>query len=151
MKLEIQKKHIYIGIPALVLAWYCWGVLQNSSLITSVTISLNDYSIEHRDNTFGELGKADEAPDYHLRYLSRKGWQDLGSFRNTWIGNGLEFKPERKIRRNDILEFQLIDVDTGEDEILEHFRFKKKLHKGGNYTLTASTEVDLKSGITWLF
>lgn len=132
-------------------AWFFWGVFQNSVHVSSVRISLNDHSIEHRDNTFGELGKVDEAPDYRLLYLSRNGWKELGSFANTWIGNGLEFKPEQRIRRKDIIELQLVDADTGSDDILEHFRFKDDTHKGRNYTISASTIRDWKSGLTWIF
>ncbi len=151
MKLDKHIVYIVKGVAVLILAWIFWGVFQNSNLVTSVTISLNDYSIEHRDNTFGDLGKADEAPDYRLMYLSKKGWIELGSYANTWIGNGLEFKPDRRIRLKDIRELQLVDADTGRDEILEHFPFEGKLHIGRNYTITAATKVDLKSGLKELF
>ncbi|MEX0321936.1 MAG: hypothetical protein AB3N63_07230 [Puniceicoccaceae bacterium] len=151
MKLEKHTYYIVQGLVVLLFAWIFWGVFQNSNLISSVTISLNDYSIEHRDATFGELGKADEAPDYRLMYLSKKGWQELGSFANTWIGSGLEFKPEQAIRRKDIIELRLVDADTGEDDLLEHFAFDKKILKGRNYTITASTRVDWKSGFSWFY
>lgn len=150
VKLEKQTYYILPGLIGLLVAWISWATFQNATLISSITISLNAYSIEHRDSTLGEWGKANEAPDYRLMYLSKQGWNELGSFANTWIGSGLEFKPNQTLRRKDIIELRLVDVDTGEDDILEHFQFDRKIHKGRNYTIAAKTKVDWKSGFRWL-
>ena len=151
--MKIDKKILYprLGLAVLFVLWAVIGICLNSERITSVKVTLNEGGIEHKDKSLGAIGKEDEAPDYRMRFRTDDGWRDLGTFGNTWIGEGLVFVPSSNIPEREIIELQLLDDDKLENDVLEQFPYESRLHVGNNYTIETATSISLESGFAWFF
>ena len=151
--MKIDRKLLYAieGMVVLFVIWAIAGVFIHATRISSVYVSLNEDGIEHKDKSIGELGKMDEPPDYRLRCRTNDGWVELGTFVNTWIGEGLVFVVNPNLPSKEVIEIQLLDDDKFEDDVLEQFPYDGGRYTGGDYTIEVTETMSLESGFSWFF
>ena len=151
--IRISKRLLYLieGGVLVFIGWAIFGVGMNSVSLDSVTVRLTPGGEEYRDKTVLGIGKNEEPPDYQLKVQTTDSTELIGIFANTYIGEGLEFKPQRSIPKRDIIGFQLTDKDTIESDVLEQFPYDEDLYQGENYTFQIANRIDIESGLAWFF
>ncbi len=151
--MKINRK-LLRAIEAFALALLVWcvvGVALHMDRLESVMVTLDANGTEHLDKTLLGVGKADEAPDYRLRVRVSDRWYDLGTYSNTYIGDGLKFSTNTNYPIHEIEEFQLLDEDKLENDVIEQFPFDSLTHNGNNYNFQINKGKDLSAGFAWFF
>lgn len=152
MKLDPKVNKILNACILGFVAWAIVGVFRNSTQLSTVSVILLPDGVEHVDKTFLKIGEADKAADYQLRVRSTKeGWLDLGTFANTPIGTGIDFKPSDTYPTRTIQEVQLLDHDKIESDILDQGPIENKQYTGSNYQFKIESEFSIEAGLHWFF
>ena len=147
------KRLLYLieAVIVIFIAWAIFGILSNSKSLKSATVTLSDGGVEYHDKTVLGVGKDDAAADYWLRAFTTEGVVDLGTYANTEIGKGLTFTPQQNVPLKEIVEFQLLDKDRFENDVLLEFPFDSNKHVGTNYTLEVQSSTSIEAGFAWFF
>jgi hypothetical protein len=130
---------------------FVYGCLANADAITQVRLRLLAGSEEPRDHQLPGFGDDDLLPDYMLRVYTGDRWRQIGTRPNTSAKDWLTFPVTDPMPLRHAFEFQLIEDDKLEDDVLEVVPIIGNRLKGKNFEYEVSTEGSLKSGMEWFF
>lgn len=153
--MKLNKKIVWVveAVGLFLIFWSVVGIAVNTGTLSEVTVTLKTDRVEHRDKTILGVGNDDEAPDYQLRVKAKGRWKDLGTYGNSWVREGLTFKPNENIPMHEVTEIQLLDLDKLESDLLEQVPVGEESYSysGNNYVFQVATTNEVESGFAWFF
>lgn len=152
----MDTKHIRIyligAIAALVVLFGVFS-FQNSTIVSSVAIQLNEGAREHRDPTILGLGKEHQLPDYRVKLHVTKRFLniDLGTKLNTSATNWLEYPVKDIVPLRHVQEVLIIEDDKVVSDILERFQIVDQTALGKSYHCRLNVTRSFEAGMRWFF
>jgi hypothetical protein len=126
---------------------------QNSSIVTSVAIRLNEGVREHRDPTILGLGREHQLPDYRVKLHVTKRFLniDLGTKLNTSATNWLEYPVKDIVPLRHVQEVLIVEDDKVASDILERFQIVDQTAQGKSYHCRLNMTRSFEAGMQWFF
>ena len=149
----MPKKYRVFLVVSMVFATAAFGVpiLLNSWNIDSVRVVLKQGAREARDVSFAMIGKDEAAPDYNLDIRLGKKWMDCGTYANTCIGEGLEYKIQGLAPTYLARDIRWVEKDKLESDLLEQMPISSDHLVGNSYEFHIARAFDLEAGFSWFF
>lgn len=124
---------------------------QNSLVVTGVSIKLIPGAKEHRDHSFGKIGKEHELPDYRvkLNVHRRLANFDLGRRLNVSAADWVEFPVSDRVYVRRLQEIIIYDDDKMENDILDRFPISSSNGRGTKYECKITSARTLDAGLAW--
>ena len=149
----MPKKYRFFFVVSMFFAAAAFGVpiLLNSWKIDSVRVVLKQGAREPCDVSFAKIGKDEAAPDYNLAIRLGKKWMDCGTYANTGIGEGLEYKIQGLAPTFLAREIRWVEKDKLNSDLLEQLPIGSDHLVGNSFEFHVERAFDLEAGFAWFF
>ena len=146
-----NKKYVFTIAGILLLAIGLCVAYQNSLVVTSVSIKLLPGIKEHRDLSFGKLGKEHELPDYRVKLNVHRRLLhfDLGTRLNVSAVEWLEFPVSDRVYVRRLQEVIIIEVEKLADHVLDRIPIASNQARGTKYECKVTSARTWDAGLAW--
>jgi hypothetical protein len=146
-----NKNYLFTVAGILLLSIGLFVAYQNSLVVTSVSIKLLPGTKEHRDPSFGKLGKEHELPDYRVKLNVHRRLLhfDLGTRLNVSAVEWLEFPVSERVYVRRLQEVIIIEVEPLTDHILDRIPIASSQARGTKYECKAASARTWDAGLAW--
>jgi hypothetical protein len=146
-----NKNHLYTVAGVLLLVIGLMVAFQNSLVVTCVSIKLIAGINEHRDHSFGKLGKEHELPDYRVKLnIHRKLSNiDLGTRLDVSAAEWIDFPVSDRVYVRRLQEVIIIEDDMVKNDILDRFPVSSSNARGTKYECKVASARTWDAGLAW--
>ena len=146
-----NKSYLYTVAGLLLLVIGLFVAFQNSLIVTCISIKLLAGIKEHRDHSFGKIGKEHELPDYRvkLNVHRRLAHIDLGRRLNVSAAEWIAFPVSDRVYVRRLQEVIVIEDDKVENDILDRFPVSASEARGTKYECKITSARTWDAGLAW--
>ena len=146
-----NKSYLCTAAGILLLVLGLFVAFQNSLVVTGVSIKLIAGIKEHRDHSFGKIGKEHELPDYRVKLNLHRSLSniDLGTRLNVSAAEWIDFPVSHRVYVRRLQEIIVIEDDKVENDILDRFPVSSNNARGTKYECKIASTRTWDAGLSW--